>query len=116
MEWLGVCSFKRTVLFIFETQFRFTIPSLVRGDLSTRWALGKGPLEATTRADTAGPEGVPQRGAAGNALPTVLGLRPVLALRAEDILLAGHKTPNVRHERRRKGREAAFGTSARWRG
>ena len=24
--------------------------------------------------------------------------------------------PNVRHERRRKGREAAFGTSARWRG
>ena len=23
---------------------------------------------------------------------------------------------NVRHERRRKGREAAFGTSARWRG
>ena len=26
------------------------------------------------------------------------------------------KGPNVRHERRRKGREAAFGTSARWRG
>src|SRR5580765_5770859 len=24
--------------------------------------------------------------------------------------------PNVRHERRRKGREASFGTSARWRG
>ena len=24
--------------------------------------------------------------------------------------------PNVRHERRAKGREAAFGTSARWRG
>ena len=24
--------------------------------------------------------------------------------------------PNVRHERRRKGREAAFGASARWRG
>ena len=24
--------------------------------------------------------------------------------------------PNVRHERRRKGREAAFVTSARWRG
>ena len=27
-----------------------------------------------------------------------------------------HKLPNVRHERRAKGREAAFGTSARWRG
>jgi hypothetical protein len=26
------------------------------------------------------------------------------------------KGPNVRHERRAKGREAAFGTSARWRG
>ncbi len=30
-----------------------------------------------------------------------------------DVLLVG---PNVRHERRAKGREAAFGTSARWRG
>ena len=27
-----------------------------------------------------------------------------------------HLAPNVRHERRPKGREAAFGTSARWRG
>ena len=27
-----------------------------------------------------------------------------------------NKGPNVRHERRAKGREAAFGTSARWRG
>ena len=26
------------------------------------------------------------------------------------------RLPNVRHERRAKGREAAFGTSARWRG
>ena len=30
-----------------------------------------------------------------------------------DLTLLG---PNVRHERRRKGREAAFETSARWRG
>ena len=31
--------------------------------------------------------------------------------------VAAHETePNVRHERRRKGREAAFVTSARWRG
>ena len=29
---------------------------------------------------------------------------------------SAHMGPNVRHERRRKGREAAFGTSARWRG
>ena len=35
------------------------------------------------------------------------------AQRTHPVCLPG---PNVRHERRRKGREAAFGTSARWRG
>ena len=31
-----------------------------------------------------------------------------------DVMLTLLRAPNVRHERRRKGREAAFGTSARW--
>src|SRR5205814_10030348 len=39
------------------------------------------------------------------------------AIAVEDCQVEAHvSTPNVRHERRRKGREAAFGTSARWRG
>ena len=95
MEGLGVCSFKRTVLLAFEGQLGLTIPSLVRRDLAARWALRKRPLEATTRTNAACPEGVPQRRTARNALPTILGLRPVLALRTEDLLLAGHKAPNV---------------------
>ena len=92
MEGLGVCSFRRTVSLAFEAQLGLTVPSLVRRDLTARRALGKGPLEATAWTNAARPEGVPQRGTAGHALPTILSPGPVLALRTEDLLLAGHRS------------------------
>ena len=47
----------------------------------------------------------------GLALLAIARMAAYLAFRSLDFA-----EPNVRHERRAKGREAAFGTSARWRG
>jgi|SRR5664280_49434 len=52
-------------------------------------------------------------------LAVVVDEREVLALASRECGLhwcMGNKGSNVRHERRTKGREAAFGTSARWSG
>lgn len=80
---------------------RIVIPISMRRIFMTGRTLRDLPLDPTTRANAAGPKGVPAGATGRYTIPAVLGLGPVFAFRAVDFRVDRHRVILARRHRRR---------------